>query len=169
MKPMELKNYTDVTIFMVPLLDDNITLDDISTESGYIGAYTEDKNRPYLEDKVFLLYDNSINTEKSLNRYLKFKQLDTLYNTRSILLNNKSYTMYCFSNPKYIKDIRNLSKIGKTATVNAALEISRFWQNVPLPELSNRLFLHYYRRGESINAVSPEEDYYGYLDIGESE
>lgn len=152
---------------MVPLLDDNITLDDICPESGYVGAYTEDINRPYLKDKVFLLYDNSVNTEKSLNRYLKFKQLDTLYNTRNILLKNKPYTVYCFSNPEYIKDIRNLSKIGKTATVNAALEISRFWQSVPLPELSNRLFLHYYRLGESIKAVSPEEDYYSYLDIGE--
>ena len=154
---------------MIPLLDDNITLDDISSESGYIGAYTEDINRPYLEDKIFLLYDTSVNTEKALNRYLKFKNLGTLHNTKYVKIKNKSYIIYCFNNPKYTKDIRNLSKIGKTATVKAALEISRFWQNVPLPELSNRLFLHYYRLGESIKAVSPEEDYYSYLDIGESE
>ena len=60
------------------------------------------------------------------------------------------------------KDINDLKSVGKTYNVNAALEINRFWANVPVPELAQRLFLNTYRFGESINAELPEEDYYSY-------
>ena len=146
---MVLKNLNDVSIYIVPLLDDNLTWNDLTVESGYINAYTTDKNRPF-------------NTKESLDRYRKFKQLDSLYNTKYITINNKHYTIYCLSNPKYKKDIHNLQSTGKTYNVSAALEINRFWANVPVPELAQRLFLNTYRFGESINAELPEEDYYSY-------
>ena len=144
---MVLKNLNDVSIYIVPLLDDNLTWNDLTVESGYINAYTTDKNRPFLEEKVFLLYDSSVNTKESLDRYRKFKQ--------------------CLSNPKYKKDIHNLQSTGKTYNVSAALEINRFWANVPVPELAQRLFLNTYRFGESINAELPEEDYYSYEEYDE--
>lgn len=159
---MVLKNLNDVSIYIVPLLDDNLTWNDLTVESGYINAYTTDKNRPFLEEKVFLLYDSSVNTRESLDRYRKFKQLDSLYNTKYITINNKHYTIYCLSNSKYKKDIHNLQSTGKTYNVSAALEINRFWANVPVPELAQRLFLNTYRFGESINAELLEEDYYSY-------
>lgn len=164
---MVLKNLNDVSIYIVPLLDDNLTWNDLTVESGYINAYTTDKNRPFLEEKVFLLYDSSVNTKESLDRYRKFKQLDSLYNTKYITINNKHYTIYCLSNPKYRKDIHNLQSTGKTYNVSAALEINRFWANVPVPELAQRLFLNTYRFGESINAELPEEDYYSYEESDE--
>ena len=52
---MVLKNLNDVSIYIVPLMDDNLTWQDLTVESGFINAYTSDKNRPYLEDKVFLV------------------------------------------------------------------------------------------------------------------
>ena len=160
----ELKNLNDVSIYMIPLLDDNITLEDISPRSGFINAYTEDINRPYLENKIFLLYDSKVNTVESLNRFRKFSYLDTLYNIRYIQINKHPYTVYCFNNPVYSKDIDSLTKIGKTITTKANLEINRFWNNVPVPDLVNRLFYRDYRIGESIRATLPEEDYYSYLD-----
>ena len=105
MNLMELRNLNDVSTYILPLIDDSITLDDISINSGFINAYTEDINRPYLEDKVFLLYDSKVNTAESMNRFRKFRDLDTLYNMKYIQINKHPYTVYCFSNPTYKKDI----------------------------------------------------------------
>ena len=124
MKVMVLKNLNDVSIYIVPLLDDNLTWNDLTVESGFINAYTTDKNRPFLEDKVFLVYNSNINTKESIDRFKKFKNLDSLYNIKYITINNKHYTVYCLSNPKYKKDIYNLQSTGKTYNVEAALEIN---------------------------------------------
>lgn len=159
---MVLKNLNDVSIYIVPLLDDNITWNDLTVESGFINAYTLDKNRPFLEDKIFLVYDSKVNTVESVNRYKKFRNLDTLYNTIYITINHKHYTVYCFNKIIYKKDINNLQLTGKTFNIDASLEINRFWTNVPVPELPQRLFLNTYRFGESIEAELPEEDYYSY-------
>jgi hypothetical protein len=167
MRGMVLKGLNDVSIYIVPLLDDNITWSDLTVESGFINAYTTDKNRPFLEEKIFLIYDSSVNTKESMNRYKKFRQLDSLYNTKYITINNKHYMIYCFSKLKYKKDINNLQLVGKTSTIDAALEINRFWTNVPVPELAQRLFLNTYRFGESMNAELPEEDYYSYEECDE--
>lgn len=159
---MVLKNLNDVSIYIVPLLDDNLTWRDLTIESGFVNAYTSDINRPYLEDKVFLMYDSEVNTRESLERFCKFRGLDTLYNTRYITINKHHYTVYCFDNPNYKKDISNLQVNGKTYSAEAKREIATFWNNVPVPELANRLYYEHYRFGESISAQLPEEDYYPY-------
>lgn len=164
---MELKNLNDVSIYIAPLCNDNITWEDLTVESGFVNAFTSDKNRPYLEDKVFFVYDSSVNTKESLNRFLKFRQLGTIYNTHYITIKKKHYTVYCFSNPKYKKDIDRLRINGKTYNLKTALEINRFWNNVPVPELEERLFYNHYRFGESIEAEIPEEDYYSYMEFGD--
>lgn len=159
---MELKNLNDVSIYIAPLCDDNLTWQDLTVEAGFINAFTTDKNRPYLEDKVYFVYNSSTNTKESLNRFIKFSHLDTLHSTRYVKINNKHYTIYCFCNPKYQKDINRLKQVGKTSSINARLKINRFWNNVPVPNLAERLFYSNYRFGESIVATVPEEDYYGY-------
>ena len=88
---MELKALNDVSIYIVPLLDDNLTWRDLTVESGFINAYTSDKNRPYLEDKVFLVYDSSVNTRESLDRYCKLKNLDTVFIPWLWLLSSTHY------------------------------------------------------------------------------
>ena len=87
---VELNNLNDVSIYIVPLIDPNISLVDISVESGFVNAYTEDIDRPYLEDKVFMLYDTSVNTVESMNRYLKFSKLDTLHHIKYIKIDKKT-------------------------------------------------------------------------------
>lgn len=156
------KNLNDVSIYLVPLLDSNITWKDLTTESGFVNAYTEDKNRPYLEDKVFLVYDSEISTKESLDRSRKFAKLETIYNRRYITVNKHHYTVYCFCVRKYLKDVNSLKEIGKVYRAAAAQEITCFWKNVPVPELAARLYYPTYRIGESIRAILPEEDYYPY-------
>ena len=41
---------------IVPLLDDNITADTISEEAGFIDAYTWNKNEPYIDNCIFLMF-----------------------------------------------------------------------------------------------------------------
>ena len=159
---MVLKGLNDVSIYIVPLMDDNLTWRDLTVESGFINAYTTDKNRPYLEDKVFLVYDSEVNTKESLERYCKFEHLDTVFNKRYITINKHHYTVYCLNNPKYKKDINQLKSIGKVYNAQTASEITCFWNNVPVPELAARLYYPTYRSGESIIAELPEEDYYPY-------
>lgn len=165
---MVLKNLNDISIYIVPLCDDNITWRDLTVESGFINAYTTDKNRPFLEDMVFLVYDSSVNTVESLERFRKFCQLKTKHSTKYITINKKHYTVYCFNNPKYKKDIINLRETGKVINLDAALCIQSFWNGVSVPELVQRLFITLYRFGEPMKAEVPEEDYYSYEDIGES-
>lgn len=160
----ELSNLNDVSIYIIPLLDDNITLRDISPESGFINAFTEDKNRPQLSDKIFLLYDNSVNTEESLERYLKFEHLDTVHNKRSIIINRKPYTIYCFTIVNYRKEIKELSKSGKTFSDKAKTEILQFWLCHETLEFNRRLFVSTYA-STPIQAISPEEDYYKCMDF----
>lgn len=164
MKAMVSKDLNDVSVFITPLLNDKLTVKDLTVESGFINAYTSDINRPYLEDKIFLLYDSQINTKESLERFCKFKNLDTLHNIKYITINKHHYTVYCFSNPKYKKEINNLISIGKTNNLDTNLKIYNFWKDVPIPKLNERLFFPNCSFGESINAELPEEDYYDYLD-----
>ena len=146
-------------------MDDNLTWRDLTVESGFINAYTSDKNRPHLEDKVFLVYDSEVNTIESQERYSKFEHLDSLYNKRYITINKHHYTVYCLCNPKYNKDINRLKAFGKLDNIATAKEIVMFWNNVPVPELTQRLYYPTYRMGESITAELPEEDYYPYENI----
>lgn len=156
---VELNNLNDVSIYIVPLIDDNITLTDLSVESGFVNAYTEDIDRPYLEDKVFLLYDSSVNTKESLARSKKFSQLDTIHHKKYLKINKKHYTLYCFNLVKYKRDILSLRSVGKAERPEASLEINRFWCSMTVPDLVNRLFLSFYTYGEGIKAALPPSDY----------
>lgn len=164
MKAMVLKNLNDVSIFIAPLLDDKITINDLTAESGFVNAYTSDINRPYLENKVFLLYDSQVNTKESLERFCKFDKLNTIHNTKYITINKHHYTVYCFNNPIYNNEINNLKSFGKTNNLNANFRIYNFWKDVPIPRLNERLFFPNCGFGETVKAELPEEDYYDYLD-----
>ena len=110
MKPMELKNYNLTTKLIIPLLDDNILLEDVSEESGFVNAYTDDINKPFYDNHIFLLY-KSVDTIESLRRFQKFNKLTTIHNIRYITINNEHYIVYTFV--KINKDINNILKCGQ--------------------------------------------------------
>ena len=42
---------------IIPLLDKNLTKEMVSPEAGFVGAYTNDVNKPALDDHILLMYD----------------------------------------------------------------------------------------------------------------
>ena len=159
MKPMESKNYNLTTKLIIPLLDDNITLEDISEESGFVNAFTEDINKPYYDNHIFLLY-KSVDTIESLRRFQKFNILETIHNIRYITINKEHYIVYTFV--KINKDINNILKCGQCFNPKDALEINNFWKDID-NDLFQRLFIPQYEYSKDIKDVLPEEDYYPYV------
>jgi hypothetical protein len=148
----------DVSKFIAPLIDDNINEADLSADSGFIDAYTEDINRPYLEDKVFLLYKVT-NTKQSLDTYLKLSKLDCLYNIRPIVVDGEHYRIYTFV--ALNKDIKQLKQGCMFKDCKSRVRILDFWSNKS-DDLIKRVLLPNFQLGRPIKAVSPEEDYYPY-------
>ena len=159
MKPMELKNYNNTTKLIVPLLDDNLTLDDVCEDSGFVNAFTEDINKPFYDNHIFLLY-KSIDTKKSLDRFQKFNKLETIHNSRYITIDREHYIVYTFI--KRNKNINNILKCGQCFNPKDALEINNFWKNID-NDLFQRLFVPQYEYSKDIKDVLPEEDYYPYV------
>lgn len=159
MKPMELKNYNLTTKLIIPLLDDNIVLEDVSEESGFVNAYTDDINKPFYDNHIFLLY-KSVDTIESLRRFQKFNKLTTIHNIRYITINNEHYIVYTFV--KINKDINNILKCGQCFNPKISLEINNFWKNID-NDLFQRLFIPQYEYSKDIKDILPEEDYYPYV------
>ena len=159
MKPMESKNYNLTTKLIIPLLDDNITLEDVSEKSGFIGAYNYDINRPYLENHIFLMY-KSIDTIECLNRYQKFNKLDTIYNKTYITIKGEHYIVYTFV--KTNNEINKILKCGQCFNPKNSLKINNFWKNID-NDMFQRLFAPQFEYSKKINDVLPEEDYYSYV------
>lgn len=113
--------------FILPLLDDELTIDDLSPKAGFVDAYTDDINRPYLDNHIFLLYIANLDSKESYNRTMKFKQLKSIYNILDVRIKGvlcKLYT-FCITNPaiKYIfKNSFMLSDSDKT-------KILKFWKS----------------------------------------
>ena len=45
--------------FILPLLSDKLTLDDISIDAGFCGLATKDINRPYLDNHILVYFEYS--------------------------------------------------------------------------------------------------------------
>lgn len=158
MNLMEWNNYNLTTKLIIPLLDDNITLDDISKESGFVNAYTDDINKPFYDNHIFLLY-KSIDTKESLNRFQKFNQLDTIHNKRYITIDREHYIVYTFV--KTNKDINNILNCGQCFNPKNSIEINNFWKLMD-NDLFQRCFHPRYEYSKEIKNILPEEDYYPY-------
>jgi len=156
---MEQNIYNNLEYFIIPLLDDNIVYADISEASGFVGLYTEDINIPQLDNHIFLMY-KSLNTNESLNRFIKFEHLDTILSRRYIIINNEHYIVYCFiKNPSSKTNIDNLLQGINQLSVNEKTSIYGFWNSHAMTtELVKRLYVD-----ETFivpKLILPEEDYY---------
>lgn len=141
---------------IIPLLDDKITLQDISTEAGFIDAYSADINRPYLCDNIFLLYSPKLNTEESIERNERFKSLSSLYNRYEIYINGNYLILYVFTINKAIKSIINDSLMLSKKDV---MRIIAFWNLTDADINSYMLDPLYVMYNKFVEKVVPEEDY----------
>lgn len=110
---------------IIPLINDNITASDISTEAGFVNIFYTDVNRPYLDNNIFLLYLNDVDTKESSDRMSKFITFDNLYARYFIKIKGVSLTLYVFTiNNIAIKKLKCNSRM---FTKKDILRILSFW------------------------------------------
>lgn len=111
---------------IIPLLDPDITKDDISKEAGFTDAYLYDINRPSLVDNVFLMYSLDVNDPKARAREEKFKKSKYIRSKRYAQIDGKWYVIYVFETIN--KDIKLLKQALPTSSVKNTFRILSFWQ-----------------------------------------
>ena len=76
------------------MIDNSLDLSDIQDET-FVGCYTEDINRPFLDSHVFLLYEWG--DKKSAKVFYKFRDIKSFYGYKIIYIKGKSYIVYTFT------------------------------------------------------------------------
>lgn len=110
---------------IIPLLDPDITKDDISPEAGFYNAYLYDINRPSLVDNVFLVYKLGVDDKKARAREEKFKTSKYIRSKRYAQIGGEWYAVYAFTIIN--KDIRFLKQALPTSSVKNTYRILSFW------------------------------------------
>ena len=139
---------------IIPLIGSNLTIEDISPNTGFAGIYTLDINKPFLTNHVFLLY-KKVATKEAKTTKEKLLKLPTLYSKRTISLNGILYNLYCFICTKSINLIKDNAHIilGKTEKT----QIGKFWQFLDTDVTDYLLgFSHISKNFK--DTVVPEED-----------
>ena len=137
---------------MIPLLDDSIKKEDLTKEAGFVDAFVFDKNRPYIEDCIFLMYDISKPTKEAGAREHHFYNCTNIYNDIVRYIDGVPYKIFAFKiigkdmkdlyngyKPKeYSNVVRILSfwrgyddDVNKTMLINKPERLSRDWKTIP--------------------------------------
>lgn len=87
---------TDHAKIKIPLIGCDIKRSDIEEENGFIDAYNEDINRPYLTDCIFLMYTGKLDTKEKLDRHVRFQRSPYLHDCDVVRINKKYYMLYTF-------------------------------------------------------------------------
>lgn len=111
---------------IIPLLDPNITKDDLSQEAGFVDAYLYDINRPSLVDNVFLMYKADTSDKKAVSREERFNDSPFMRSKTFIHVNDVCYIVYAFNILN--KDIRSLKKGLPISTLKNYSRILSFWK-----------------------------------------
>lgn len=138
----------------IPLLNDEIEWKDIQNSSGFVGAYFEDKNRPFLNNHLFLLYDAESKEENSLRCFYKLNKLKNVYSTKTIYIKDKPYTLFTFTIDSVIRRLRDGNIILNPTQKQKVLS---FWKDRDAWIMNNILLGTMYERPEP--SILPEEDY----------
>ena len=155
---------SDLIKLAIPLIDNELNLTDISKETGFVGAYFEDMNRPYLDYHIFLLYDANAKGSKVWTTMQKLKNFKSFYNQRILYINKKPYYLYTFTSNTAINNRHN----GRIwLNENCKLRVLQFWQFTDNWVSTNVM------RGtmtcEPDRSSGPEEDYQPEFKLGQND
>ena len=108
----------------IPLLDDNLCMEDFLEDNGFVNAYTYDKNRPYLNNHVFLMFDPAI---PNFERDVRFRSLNNMYDKKVEYIKGKPYIIYSFTLVN--SELKPLIHKGiKPYSVKNLTKINAFWR-----------------------------------------
>lgn len=113
---------SNITKTIIPLIDDGLTMDDFSENTGFEAVYYEDINRPYLDDHIFLMYNWE--DKRCSKIFYKFKKLKSFYGYRVIYINNICHIVYTFTSNSLINRIKRGAAILRDVN---KVRILQFW------------------------------------------
>ena len=110
---------------IIPLINSELELENFNEKTGFIGAYVEDIDRPYLDNHVFLLYKWDKNTENATSIFYKLKKLDSFHSYKTMYIDGKPVIVYTFTSNR---DINHLKRGGSVIGLSSKLRILQFWK-----------------------------------------
>ena len=115
---------TNFEKILLPLVVKNISKEDICPESGFIDTYTVDVDRPSWQNEFFIVYNDFIRSEKSINRARKFENSGNLKRVYVKCINNKPCIVYSFWIDRTLKRLYD-----DTFILNSKqkFKIAQFW------------------------------------------
>lgn len=143
---------SNIAKVIIPLIDDGISLDDISEKSGFVSMYTDDINRPYLDNHIFLMYN--WDDIKSTDVFYKFRKLPSFYGYRIIYLKGVPHIVYTFTSNSLINRLKRGTAILRSINKSRVLQFWRFkdaWVSLNVTRGTVA--------GDPIRDALPEEDY----------
>lgn len=147
---------TEKTI--VPFINNKMKPEFFDKNSGFIGCYTEDINRPYLCFHIFLLYK----FDKGISLYFTFKDFENFHSSNCIFINNECFYEYIFCmgdgniGMNINEDIAYAIKGFISASVESRKRLLDFWNGDK--DIENRILCNNLKFSFEKNTV-PEEDY----------
>ena len=141
---------------IIPLLDPNLTKEDLSEEAGFVDAYLYDINRPSLVDNVFLMYKADTNDISAVRREDKLKDSPYVRSKTFIHINDVCYIIYAFN--IITNDVRLLKKGLPVSTIKNNSKILSFWEGKD--DAVNKAILWTSEPYSVQTETVPEADYY---------
>lgn len=117
---------SDLAKITLPFLDSRLVKEDYSPESGFVNMYLGDTDHPTYYKELYLMYDDSVRTQQSIETARKLNSLNTVIHVSSRTINNKNYIIYQFFTDSDIKKL-----LGSYVNLNAKekIKIIKFWNN----------------------------------------
>lgn len=138
----------------IPLLNKDLTLNDIDKSNGFIDAYFEDINKPSLTYHMFLMYDYNCKSKDFSNILYKLNGLDNKYSMRIVYIKEKPYYVFTFTINKQIQLLRDGCILLNEKQKERVL---KFWEWKDGWISNNVLLGVTYEHPEK--SILPEEDY----------
>ena len=140
---------------ILPLTLYPITLSMLSKEAGFVDAFTNDINRPWLEDRIFLMYEFDMSTKEKAIRFEKMRRMGL--KPYKYKIKNKWYHVYAIPYKNSGVIASRIWEFMRIYDTDDLYKIMVFWKNTD-KELTKLLFVSSltHIRFEKTNV--PEED-----------
>lgn len=139
---------------IIPLLGDCLKKEDFTEDAGFVDVFSEDINRPYLDNHIFLMYKFDTK-ESSWFRNKRFMDSGIVQNSKMMRINNTCYIVYAI--PIINNQVKRIHKGLNVSTYDDKMKIVKFW-NFEEGDVNTLMF----KPGATFNyehKTIPEEDY----------